>query len=151
MSKISAERQTAYYVGNAMTVLGVILFFSVFVTGFMNAGNFNDFEGQARSSGLCALSGMILIFVGQFVANVGAKGLAGSGVILNPEEAREDLKPYSHQAGGMLSDTLDKANLREHLGSVTGQPQQVVMIRCLACEKLNEEDSKFCQECGEKI
>lgn len=151
MSKISAERKTAYYVGNAIALLGVILFVSVFITGALNAGNFTNFEGQMRSSGLRAISGMILIVIGAAIANIGAKGLAGSGVILDPEEAREDLKPYSHQAGGMLSDTLDKANLAEHLGAVAAKPQQIIMIKCRACEKLNEEDSKFCQECGEKI
>ena len=42
--------------------------------------------------------------------------MAGSGVMLDPKKAREDLKPYSHMTGGMISDTLDKANLRDHLG-----------------------------------
>ncbi|MDR0520404.1 MAG: zinc-ribbon domain-containing protein [Planctomycetaceae bacterium] len=27
----------------------------------------------------------------------------------------------------------------------------MIKIRCRACGKLNEEDSKFCQECGEKL
>jgi hypothetical protein len=35
--------------------------------------------------------------------------------------------------------------------NLSGQPQKVVMIKCPACGKLNEEDSRFCQECGRKM
>ena len=99
---------------------------------------------------LRAIGGMILIIIGSVIRSVGARGLAGSGVILDPEQARDDLKPYSHMAGGMVSDTLDKANLNEHLG-FGGQPERVVMLKCRECGFLNEEDSKFCQECGSEM
>ena len=49
-------------------------------------------------------------------------------------------------AGGMVKDALEEADL--NLG---GKPERVIMIKCRNCGKLNEEDSKFCQECGEKI
>ena len=52
-------------------------------------------------------------------------------------------------AGGMVKDALDEADVQ--LGGPTGAPEKVVMIRCRECGKLNEEDSKFCQECGKKI
>ncbi len=66
---------------------------------------------------------------------------------MNPEKAREELKPYSRMAGGMVKDVLDEADI--HLGG--GKPERVVMIKCPACGKLNEEDSKFCQECGKPL
>ena len=150
MSKISAERKTAYYVGNGIALLGLLLFLSVFVTAALNFGNFNNFDIQARSSGLRSIGGIFLIIIGSAIRRMGAFGLAGSGVTLDPEQAREDLKPYSHMTGGMISDTLDKANLDEHLGSGS-QPEQVVMLKCRECRFLNEEDSKFCQECGAEI
>ncbi len=28
---------------------------------------------------------------------------------------------------------------------------EVIMIKCRVCGKLDEEDSRFCQECGEEI
>ena len=151
MAKISAERKTAYYVGNGIALLGLILFLSTFISAAMNFGNFDNFSSRGQSMAMRAFGGMILIFIGSFIANVGAKGLAGSGVILDPEEAREDLKPYSHQAGGMLSDTLEKAELSKHIAGTGSQPQRVVMLKCRDCSFLNEEDSKFCQECGSKI
>lgn len=149
MSKISSERKTIYYVGNAISVLGLLIFISIFVTSALNFGNFNNFDEQSRSFAFRGVCGMILMMVGKVISKVGAQGLAGSGVLLDPEKAREDLKPYSHQAGGMLSDTLDKAELGKHLGS-TGSTQTVV-IKCRDCSFLNEEDSKFCQECGSKM
>jgi len=150
MTRISPERKTAYYVGNGIALLGLLLFLSVFVTTALNFGNFDNFDGQARSAGLRAISGILLIIIGSVIHNVGARGLAGSGVMLDPEKAREDLKPYSHMTGGMISDTLDKANLGDHFG-VGSQPERVVMLKCSQCRFLNEEDSKFCQECGSEI
>jgi hypothetical protein len=89
---------------------------------------------------------MALMIVGGLVRGIGARGLAGSGVVLDPEKAREELEPFSRQAGGMLKDTLDAADI--HLGE---SPQKVVMVKCPACGKLNDEDSKFCRECGRKF
>lgn len=143
--RISPGRKTAYYAGTVISVIGLLLFLSVFVTHAMNFGNFDDFEGQARSFMFRAIGGIVLIGVGQFIRSIGARGLAGSGVILDPKQARDDLKPYSKMAGGMLGDALEASDLSEHLGS---GPERVVMIKCSDCGKLNEEDSKFCQECG---
>lgn len=112
MSKqISDERKTMYYLGMALTGIGFLLFFSVFITGAMNFGNFNNFEGQVQSSMFRAVGGMALIIIGGIVSSIGARGLAGSGVILDPEKAREDLEPYSRMAGGMVKDVLDEADI----------------------------------------
>ena len=47
---ITPERKTMYYAGMGSTGLGMLLFCSVFVTGCMNFGNFDNFEGEAKSS-----------------------------------------------------------------------------------------------------
>ncbi len=146
--QISEERQAAYYVGMALTVLGVLLFVSVFITGAMHFGDFSNFASDSRSSMFRALAGMALIAIGQVIRGIGARGLAGSGVVLDPERAREELEPYSRMAGGMVKDALDEADV--HLGGKT-TVEKVVMVKCPACGKLNEEDSKFCQECGRKF
>ena len=144
--KISEERRVAYYLGLILMVSGMLLFVSVFVTTAMNFGDFSNVAGDARSGLFRALGGMALIVVGAILRGLGARGLAGSGAVLDPEQARKDLEPYSRQAGGMLKDALDEANL--NLG---GKPERIVVIKCSACGKLNEEDSKFCQECGRKM
>ena len=54
--------------------------------------------------------------------------------------------------GGMLRDALDEADI--HVGNssvVVAPPEKVIMIKCRQCAKLNEEDSKFCQECGKTL
>lgn len=79
--------------------------------------------------------------------SIRGRGLAGSGVVLNPRQARSELEPYTRMAGGMVKDALDEADI--NLGA--GRQDKVVMIRCRECGKLNEEDSKFCQECGKAI
>ena len=144
--KISEERKTAYYVGMALMILGGILFASTFVTFIAHFGDFSNFESRAKSDAMRAFGGMALLIIGGIVRGIGARGLAGSGVVLDPEKAREELEPYSRMAGGMVKDALDEADI--HFG---GKSERVIMIKCTSCGKLNEEDSKFCQECGKPI
>ncbi|MGE9291067.1 MAG: zinc ribbon domain-containing protein [Puniceicoccales bacterium] len=143
---ISPHRKFLYYLGITLIVLGFILFLSVFVSAIANFGNFDNFQGQARSSMMRAVIGIVMIITGGILRTVGARGIAGSGVILNPRQARNDLKPYTRMAGGMVRDALDSAEIQ--LG---GKTKTVVMIKCRNCGKLNEEDSKFCQECGKEL
>jgi hypothetical protein len=144
---VSARRKGLYYAGTALTVLGFLLFGSVFVTGCMNWGDFTNFDANAKSEMARGIGGMALVVVGSIVKGVGARGAAGSGLLLDPQRARKDLEPYARMTGGLLKDTLEEANV--DLGRKT--PEKVVMVKCRACGKLNEEESKFCQECGEKL
>lgn len=146
-TKISEGRKTLYYVGIVLIVAGVLLFGSTFVSAALTFGDFTDFSERTRSKGLRAIAGMGLILFGAVLRGIGSRGLAGSGVVLDPEQAREDLEPYSRQVGGMVKDALDAADLRPG----GGQRTPVVMVKCRACAKLNEEDSKFCQECGKAL
>jgi hypothetical protein len=143
---VSEERKTAYYLGTVLMVIGGLSFASVFITFAMHFGDFTNFESNAKSSLLRAVGGMALLFVGGIIRGIGARGLAGSGVVLDPEKAREDLGPYSRMAGGMVKDALDEAQI-----DLSGTKEKVIMIKCQKCGKLNEEDSKFCQECGTKL
>ncbi len=84
---------------------------------------------------------------------VGSAGLRGSGIILDPQGAREDLKPWNHAAGGMLDDTLSASPMvnraRENLGDSSGsKDESMLRFRCHKCGALNDEDAKFCDECG---
>ena len=144
--RISQERKTAYYIGMALMILGGILFASVFVTYIVNFNGSANFESNVKSAMYRAFCGIALLIVGMIIRSIGARGLAGSGAVLDPEKARQELEPYSRMAGGMVKDALDEAEV--NLG---GRPEKVVMIKCPSCGKLNEDDSKFCQECGKEL
>jgi len=143
--QISDERKVAYYVGMGLLILGGLLFASTFVTFLMHFGDFDNFEARAKSMGFRAFGGMVLVIIGAIIQGIAAKGLAGSGVVLAPEQARGELEPYSRMAGGMVKDALDEAQI--HLGD---EPTQVIMVKCRSCGQLNQETAKFCQECGTK-
>lgn len=145
--RISEERKAAYYVGTGLIILGGILFVSTFFTFAARFGDSSNFESDARSNITRAVAGMVLIILGGIVKRIGARGLAGSGVVLDPERARDELEPYTRMAGGMVRDALDEADI--NLGA--GKPEKVIMVKCPSCGKLNEEDSKFCQECGNRL
>jgi len=143
---IFAERKVAYYVGMGLKIVGGLLFASTFVTFLMHDGDLIGFAARAMSAVFRGFGGMVLMIIGGIIQGIAAKGLAGSGVVLDPEQARGELEPYSRMAGGMVKDALDEAQI--HLG---GEPTQVIMVKCRACGQLNQETAKFCQECGTKL
>jgi len=86
-----------------------------------------------------------MVAAGQLLRRVGARGLAGAGVVLDPEQAREELEPYSRMAGGMVKDALEEADINR------GGAQPVVKIKCRTCAALNDDDAKFCKACGQPL
>ena len=144
--KISDARKTAFYVGTGLQILGGLSFASTFFTFMMHFGDFSNFDSNAKSDGFRAFGGMALLIIGGIIRGIGAQGLAGSGVVLDPQKARGELEPYSRMAGGMVKDAIDEAGIR-----VNPEPKQVIMLKCLSCGSLNQETAKFCQECGAKM
>lgn len=152
---ISQERQLLYYGGMGCMGVGLLLFLSVFVTHIANFGNFEDFEGQTRSFGFRALGGMALMMIGGGLMHVGRSGLAGSGVMLDPQKARKDLEPWNRAAGGMAQDAIGEIEVVKKLEKKLDEPtagtapaEPVVKVRCRACSALNDEHAKFCNQCG---
>ena len=147
MREIPESRKVTYYIGMMIAILGGILFASVFLSFAMHFGEFDPGESFGKSIAARGFGGMFLIIIGGIIMNIGARGAAGSGIVLDPKQAREDLEPLARMGGGMLKDALDEADI--NLGK--NSSEKVIMIRCRNCQKLNEEDSKFCQECGKPI
>lgn len=146
--EMSEGRKAAHHGGIILQVIGGLLFASTFVSSCLSFGDFTNFEGRARNEMGTALAGMALLFVGGFLRTLGSRGLAGSGVVLDPGKAREDLKPYSQMAGGMLRDALDEAKVQF---PPTSPAVEVVRVRCRSCNSLNEEDARFCKGCGQAL
>ncbi len=116
--QISPEREQLYYAGMALAAVGLLMFLSTFVTFLMHFGDFSNFNANARSDGFRAIGGMILMIVGSGLMAVGRAGAAGSGLKLDPEEARRDVEPWARMSGGVLHDTLDEAGI--NLNNLTG-------------------------------
>lgn len=93
MPQLSEGRKLTYYLGLGLMVVGLLVFGSVFVTGALQFGDFTDFENRSRSSALRGVVGMALLLLGGVLRTVGARGVAGSGLVLDPKRARRDLEP----------------------------------------------------------
>jgi hypothetical protein len=140
----------------AVMAVGGLLFLSTFVTFAANFGNFEDFEGRAQSNMFRALGGMVLLIAGGALMRVGAMGAAGSGLVLDPEKAREDLEPWARAGGGLAGDAMSEVplvkKLEDHLGGTKrADPPPQVKVRCPGCRALNDEGAKFCNQCGGAI
>ncbi len=145
-NKISKERKVLYYIGRGLTILGFILFISVFFT-FGNDDMF--FEGTSSFMARPVV-GMICMIIGSTLMNIGEKGTAGSGLILDPEKARDDLKPHNIAKGKMINDAVENIDIAKDMEKGEGT-KEIIKIRCRNCGELNDEDAKFCKSCGKEI
>lgn len=157
MSKITNKRKVTYYIGMGMMILGFILFISVFFTtaNMMTSDPFSTNYGSfARSFMLRPIIGMILIVVGAIVMNIGARGAAGSGIVLDPEQAREDLRPFNEAKGDMINDVISNIDVVDSITSFQNNqsaPKEIIKIKCRNCNSLNDEDARYCKECGRQL
>lgn len=135
--EISSSRKMLYYGGMILSIVGFLMFFSVFLSGF--SGNMPNMS--------VAPVGMLFIIGGSALMNIGKKGLSGSGLKLDPKEARKDLEPFSRQGGGMLSDAVDEFKSQSKIS----KEREIIKIKCRSCGALNDEDANFCDNCGEKL
>ena len=94
--------------------------------------------------------GFIMFASGAVMLSVGRKGLAGSGIILSPEGERKDLEPWNRSKGRQMQDMLEETQLDEMLQNSNTQ-KIVVKVRCSECNHLNDEEDKYCGECGTKM
>lgn len=96
--------------------------------------------------------GFALMVTGGILMSIGRAGLRGSGLILDPQGARQDLKPWNQAAGGMVEDAISASpqlsRVVERLGSEAQPKREVVKVRCANCRALNEENARFCSSCG---
>jgi hypothetical protein len=130
----------------ALAALGALSFGSTFCTAALNFGNF-DFN--PRSMIFRAFGGMALMIVGAILMRLGSAGLAGSGVLLDPQKQRQDLEPWTRAAGGMVSDAVSEVEAVDRVtDALGGQDRTVVKVRCPKCRALNDETAKFCNNCG---
>lgn len=150
-NKISNERKALYYVGLVLIIIGVGLFMSSFFVGF--TGMEPGFIEGPSSFIKRPIIGMICMAIGSVLMNIGAKGAAGSGLILDPEKARDDLKPYSTAKGKMINDTVENIDIVKDVVKDKSeiQAREIIKIRCKDCGTLNDEDAKYCKSCGKEI
>jgi hypothetical protein len=146
--QVSPDRKAIYYVGMALSIIGLLLFLSTFVTFLANFGNFDNFTERAKSGGIRAFVGVVLIVIGGALRRLGTLGLAGSGVVLDPEQARKDVEPWSRMAGGVVSDALSEVPAAKSLQDKVESADHVIKVRCRKCRSLNDEHAKFCNQCG---
>ncbi|MDG3007184.1 zinc ribbon domain-containing protein [Paludisphaera mucosa] len=151
---IPPERKALFYAGLAVGLVGALLFASTFYSFAANFGDFDDFAGRARSMMFRAFGGMGLMIGGGVVLGVAARGLAGAGLHLDPEQARRDLEPWARMRGGLLGDVLDEIPAVQQVVDRLGSGErtvEVVRVRCPACKALNDEAARFCGQCGKPL
>ena len=110
-------RKVVYYLGGAMVILGVVLFASVFslsAQSFSGAhlGAANDLLGGIGFGSFpLSFAGIFLVGLGRILQSVGRQGLAGSGIILSPQQEVDDAEPWNRAEGAQKQDRLEETPL----------------------------------------
>ncbi len=166
MSKeISNERKKAFKKGNIILLIGFLIFMSGFLAvipfvfnilkAFHSPESFQLPIGSIICFFISGPLGMILIITGVIMRVIGARGLAGSGVILDPKRAREECEPLTRMYGGMVKDALDEADINlgnKHQNTTPRETvKEIIKIKCHSCSCLNNDSAVFCQSCGKKL
>lgn len=172
--ELDPARKAMYYTGMGVMAVGLIIFISNFffiASGpphhstkefFANPHEVMDQDSDAASGFMTGMIvrgviGMVLIAGGGVLMGIGRSGMAGSGILLDPTQARQDLEPWNRARGGMISDTISEIPAVETMLKDTEKreeqppPLPVVKVRCTACRALNDEGAKFCGQCGKAI
>lgn len=146
-NKIPTWRVVLFYAGSVMGVIGLLMFLTPFLSVGLVAFSSDAFafEDTIFGSFGVAVIGFIFILLGSSLRSLGKYGAAGSGVILNPKQAREDIKPHAKAVGGILNDAFEEVDV------FSKNSNEVIKIRCKACNALNDEDATYCKSCGAKI
>src|SRR5690606_20260181 len=112
---VSPARRSVHALGVALQVAGGL----GFLAGLLG---FAAGIGAVRSGGsvgnpfawwFAAVIGMVLLVAGGVLRHVGARGIAGSGLVLDPKQARRDLAPWARTGGGLLKDAVEEAGLSD--------------------------------------
>ncbi|HEY1380209.1 MAG TPA: zinc ribbon domain-containing protein [Gemmataceae bacterium] len=150
---IPPGRRQLYYAGMAVTAVGFLLFLSNFCIMPLRMGQgFPDNPGgEMFGFAARAVGGMVLLIVGSFMMAIGARGWAGSGMILNPRQARKDVEPWARTAGGVLGDALEEVGPLKKMTEQQPPPVPEVKVRCRSCGALNDETARFCSQCGKPL
>lgn len=153
-NEIPDWRVLVFNLGTVLAAVGLIAFLGTFAVVGMTLMqvpfNTSSTYAMKHAVGMSGV-GFFLMVTGNALRAIGARGLAGSGIVLDPARAREDLKPYARMVGGMIADAVKELDTESDDNKTSEKTDRVVLIRCRACGKLNEPDSKFCQECGAKL
>lgn len=144
---ISNNRKTAYYGGTVIMVIGFILFLSAIPVMMSGGMNFARAQSSMSTSVFLSFGGIVVIIIGKIIRGIGARGLAGSGLRLDPEQARKDLEPYSKMAGGMVQDAVSEIKNVPF----AAKQEPAIRVRCPNCKALNEDLAKFCSQCGKAM
>ena len=158
----SSDRKMVYGIGMALQVIGLILFLSAFFSGLSSKSSprqinpgmdpWTRIQSKPKrpsrpSFPIAPLFGFIMAGVGKGLCVLARKGIAGSGLVLDARQEREDLKPISGILGGRINDALEEVNLKDKISP----RKEVVKVRCLNCRNLNDESDNFCGKCGKEI
>jgi hypothetical protein len=118
-------------------VIGFVCFISVFISGALHFGDFDNFGQRGRSEGIRGVLGMLMMIVGGVLTGIGRMGMAGSGIKLDPEEARRDVEPWARMTGGVVKDAMDEAGIK--LGGQSSAGELPFDERLRRLEKLRQE------------
>lgn len=155
--QVSDSRKSLHAFGTILVVIGAVAAIGGAISFMSSFGSpQNMFAESFPPKGfLIAGGGVLLTGIGRGLRSLGARGIAGSGLVLDPERAAHDLAPWAHTGGKLLRDAVDASGLVTgddgDMPAGSGGAGTRVKVRCRECRTLNDEDARFCDQCGASL
>jgi len=144
--QVSAGRKLTFYCGYLSMAAGAVFIVSIFFSGL------DPFTwSRVRALVLRVVLGVGCFLMGLLLRKIGIRGLAGSVVILSPPGAREDLEPWSRAAGGLVNAALSEVEAVKKISGGLAEGKEAIRVRCRSCRALNDEEARYCSQCGKEI
>ncbi|MGE0141919.1 MAG: zinc-ribbon domain-containing protein [Planctomycetota bacterium] len=160
-TQVSDSRKSLHAFGTILVAIGAVVAIGGAISFFSSFGSPGDMfaESFPPKGFLIAAGGILLTGVGRGLRHLGARGIAGSGLVLDPERAADDLAPWARTGGRLMRDAVDASGLvTADDGDVpagaadgSGATGARVKVRCRECRTLNDEDARFCDQCGASL
>jgi hypothetical protein len=130
------RRKVLHYLGMVLLGAGVTFFLGTFFTGPSIRDDVDEFRRKSGVSMAVAVIGMVLMAGGATLVFVGRLGGAGPGLALDPERTRKDSQPRVRAGHGAEAPRSRAPHVK---------------VRCRACRALNDEEARFCDQCGAEL
>lgn len=134
--KYSESNKATVYAGIALVVIGCLLFGAFMLIFVLDTLNIPFIELNMTVLNVCIFGGVFFVISGLVLKNIDKIKQRQEETRLEHEAEEEEI--MEHEEEGAIN-----------LFSVHNE--KTIMVKCRACGKLNDENAKFCCECGDKL
>lgn len=138
------QQKTVFRFGILIAAVGVTLLVSIAAVAFRQLGDWEQLKADSTWLGMCAFGGILLVGVGFAGMTVGSTEIEGPETWDYSEQETPDARFESADQR-----EVQTAHSSPEAAIVSSFPHDTIC--CIACRSLNDDESRFCDQCGTRF